>query len=467
MSSIESAKILLVEDSRSLARAYIEFLKPDGYEISHVEKGAEAILWLKNNQADAIVLDLMLPDMSGLDILQTLRQNDNDVEVLIITAHGSVDVAVSALRAGASDFLEKPFDSERLRTSIANILRKTQLAREVRTYRKEFKRDQYHGFTGSSLPMQAVYRIIESAAPSNAAIFITGESGTGKEVCADAIHRQSRRSSGPFVALNCAAIPKDLMESEVFGHIKGAFTGAHTERVGAATQAHGGTLFLDEICEMDLDLQSKLLRFIQTGTFQKVGSDKLEKVDIRIVCATNRSPLDEVESGNFREDLYYRLHVIPIHLPPLRDRDADVQKIAEYFLLRYSEEESKSFTGFDDDASQWFLNYSWPGNVRQLQNVLRNIVVLNDEPLVSATMLPVMPSVTKLVTQDNAEPVSNDSSPAGVASGASNVVVPLWKTEKKAIEHAIDQCEGNVPRAAALLEVSASTLYRKIQRWEE
>ncbi len=455
---------MLVEDNLPLARVYTEYLKPEDYDVIRFEKGAEALMWLRENKTDAMLLDLNLPDMNGLDLLHTLRKDGNDVEVLIITANGSVDIAVAATRAGAADFLEKPFNAERLRMSLANVLRKNKLAKELSSYRETFNRNSYCGFIGNSLAMQAVYHVIESAAPSKAAVFITGESGTGKEVCAEALHRESKRSEGPFVALNCAAIPRDLMESEIFGHVKGAFTGAHSDRVGAAAQADGGTLFLDEVCEMDLDLQSKLLRFIQTNAFQKIGGGKLEKVDIRIVCATNRAPLAEVEAGRFREDLYYRLHVIPIHLPPLRDRDQDVIEIAEHFLSRCSEEEGKLFSGFDDGARNWLFNQSWPGNVRQLQNTLHNIVVLNQGPLVTGQMLSVTSAGINSPSAQAPETPGCEYLESGIDI-SSGPIVPLRETERLAIEQAIEKSGGNVPLAAALLEVSASTLYRKIRRW--
>ncbi|MFA0678026.1 sigma-54 interaction domain-containing protein, partial [Vibrio sp. 10N.222.51.A6] len=308
-----------------------------------------------------------------------------------------------------------------------------------------------------SQTMQQVYRTIDSAASSKASIFITGESGTGKEVCAEAIHAASKRGDKPFIAINCAAIPKDLIESELFGHVKGAFTGAATDRQGAAELADGGTLFLDELCEMDLELQTKLLRFIQTGTFQKVGSSKMKSVDVRFVCATNRDPWKEVQEGRFREDLYYRLYVIPLHLPPLRERGEDVIEIA-YSLLGYmSVEEGKAFVRFAEEVLDRFNQYEWPGNVRQLQNVLRNVVVLNNGKEITLNMLPPplnqpIENSLRLKEKQNEDITVKD-------------IFPLWITEKTAIEQAIKACDGNVPRAAGFLDVSPSTIYRKLQTW--
>lgn len=322
--------------------------------------------------------------------------------------------------------------------------------------------------------MQAVYRVIESAASSKATVFIMGESGTGKEVCAEAIHAASPRHDKPFIALNCAAIPKELIESELFGHVKGAFTGASTERQGAVEMAHKGTLMLDELCEMDLDLQSKLLRFIQTGTYQKVGSSKTCHVDVRFVCATNRNPWQEVQEGRFREDLYYRLHVIPITLPPLRDRGNDIIEIAHALLGLMSLEEGKDFSRFSKEVLQLFESYSWPGNVRELQNIIRNIVVLNTAEEVTKEMVP--PPINAIVGAEIASPMSiypqlntltSTVNTSFVDEIQKDKVEPLWIVEKRAIQWAIDACDGNVPRAAGLLEVSPSTIYRKLQTWQE
>jgi DNA-binding NtrC family response regulator len=374
---MSSGTILLVEDTPSLARLYQQYLDGEDADVTAVGTGKEALAALNAETPSVVLLDLRLPDMDGLDILKEMQARELPSEVVVITAHGSINVAVEAMRAGAYDFLVKPFNAERLLVTVRNALKHGSLSAIVKKI-IDVSRDSYFGFIGSSLAMQAVYRTVDAAAASKATVFITGESGTGKEVAAQAVHEQSPRGKGPFVAINCGASPKDLMESEIFGHVKGAFTGAHVERDGAASTASGGTLFLDEICEMDLALQTKLLRFIQTGTFQKVGGSKTEKVDVRFVCATNRDPLAEVEAGNFREDLYYRLHVIPLHLPALRDRNGDVIEIAQHFLGQYAAEEGKHFTSFSPEAEQIIGQFEWPGNIRQVQNVIRNIVVLNE-----------------------------------------------------------------------------------------
>ena len=490
---MQNLKLLLVEDSPSIASLYQEFLYQQEYDISHVENGSEAICFIEQQSPEIILLDINLPDMSGLEILKMIQEKQLDCSVIIITAHGSVDLAVDAMQLGAHDFIVKPAEARRLIVTVANAAKLHQLNKVVNEYKKSFDRTQFHGFIGGAKCMQNIYHIIEHAASSIATAFITGESGTGKELCAEALHKHSNRKSGPFIALNCGAIPKELMESEIFGHIKGAFTGAQSSREGAASRANGGTLFLDEICEMDLDLQVKLLRFIQSSSFQKLGGSKIEKVDIRIVCATNKNPVNEVAQGSFREDLYYRLQVIPIHLPPLRNREGDIERIAKNFLSTFTKEENKHFLDFTDSCLTYLNQHPWPGNIRQLQNTIRNIVVLNDGKYISNEMLPSVLLETQsidIIDQNISEsPIANistasiQSSPESCSENAANCssykesvtvdsikntpskVRPLWLEEKEIIERAIERCDNNIPRAAAYLEISASTIYRKMQQW--
>lgn len=460
----DNPKVLIIEDSAPQVRLYQQYLKTEMIDLSVVSTGADAQALISQTLPDLILLDYKLPDMDGQDILTWMKQKQLSCFVIVITGHSSVDVAVDMMRNGADDFLEKPVSASRLKTSIKNLLERARLQNLVDNYQSTFERKGYHGFIGSSLPMQAVYRIIDAAAPSKATVFITGESGTGKEICAEAIHAQGIRSKQPFIALNCGAIPHDLMESEIFGHVKGAFTGAHEERKGAASQADGGSLFLDELCEMDLDLQTKLLRFVQTGTFKKVGSSKLETVDVRFICATNRDPLHEVAAGRFREDLYYRLHVVPLHLPPLRERGDDIINIAKYFLTNYAKEEGKVFKCFSAEVEDLILHhYNWPGNVRQLQNVMRNIVVLHNEHTVKLEHLP-----APLNDIPNNVVIASHSQPAEIQETTREIspINSLAEIERKTIEDAIKLCNGNIPKAAGLLDVSPSTIYRKKQSWE-
>lgn len=455
--------LLLIEDSPPEAMIFKQYLKDEMIELTHVTTGEEAKNHISSKLPDLILLDLQLPDMTGQEILHWMNEEGFESSVIVVTGHSSVDVAVEVMQKGAEDFLEKPVNANRLQTTIRNQLERNRLQNIVDDFKIKFDRKNYHGFIGSSLPMQAVYRIIDAAAPSKATVFITGESGTGKEVCAEAIHKQGERAKKPFVALNCAAIPHDLMESEIFGHIKGAFTGASSDRSGAASQADGGTLFLDEIGEMSMDLQTKLLRFIQTSSFQKVGGSKVEKVDIRFICATNRDPLESVAEGKFREDLYYRLHVVPLHLPPLRERGDDILEVAKNFLLTYAREEGKSFVEFSPEVEVILRSYSWPGNVRQLQNVIRNIVVLHEDKAVNQTHLPapLNTSLNELEISQLVQPLQQTESRSTVFSD----IIPLADVEKETIERAIELCDGNIPKAAALLDVSPSTIYRKKQGW--
>jgi DNA-binding NtrC family response regulator len=459
---VDPAAVLLVEDMPALARLYIETLSKVGIAVDHAETGAEALAALAQGRYATVLLDLNLPDMNGMEILQHIREQQIPVAPIVITAHGSVNIAVEAMRLGAFDFLVKPFPGDRLTVTVRNTLERMKLQREVDAWREELGRDRYYGFIGRSPPMQAVYRIIDSAAASKATVFITGESGTGKELCAEAVHRRSPRRDQPFIALNCGAIPRDLMESEIFGHVKGAFTGAVADRDGAAVRADGGTLFLDEIGELPPELQTKLLRFLQTGSVQAVGGSRERKVDLRIICATNRDPAEDVRQGRFREDLYYRLLVIPVTLPPLREREDDMLLIARQFLRDYAAEEGKAFIDFDLEVAEDLQRYAWPGNVRQLQNVVRNIVVLHDGPLVTRAMLP-NPVRTLIPAAQPGRPIQV---PPPAPNGEASPVRPLWMVEKETIEAAIAACDGHVPRAAALLGISASTIYRKRLNWE-
>jgi DNA-binding NtrC family response regulator len=461
--NLNNSKVLLVEDSHALAKVYMEYLKDLPVDVTHVTEGRAGLDHIVGEDPAVILLDLNLPDINGIELMVELEQLKQNPAIIVITAHGSVDMAVEAMRVGALDFLQKPFDAERLRVTVRNALEKQNLSNLVKQYENSFERKGFHGFVGSSIQMQAVYRIIESAASSRASVFITGESGSGKEVCAEAIHNEGVRRKKPIIALNCAAIPRELMESEIFGHVKGAFTGAAGERQGAASLANGGSLFLDEIGEMDLALQSKLLRFVQTGTFQKVGGNSIEKVDVRFISATNRDPLEMVQLGSFREDLYYRLHVIPIHLPPLRECGNDIMLIAEKYLHEYAKEEQKNFREFSPKAAEILKRYQWPGNVRQLQNVIRNIVVLQNGDVVTESMLPDLmhsASFTPPAEGKGVSPAQTHPNP-----GDDRPIKPLWQVERDTIEYAISKCDGNVPRAAALLEISPSTIYRKRPGW--
>ncbi|EAQ96637.1 sigma-54-dependent transcriptional regulator [Congregibacter litoralis] len=465
----DALKLMMVEDSPSLAAIYNAYLAEESYQTVTVDSLGRAHATLDAFVPDLILLDIELPDGNGIDFLRHVMELEKPPKVVVMTAHGTSDMAVDAIRMGASDFLTKPFDAARLKVTLGNAAAQLDLGKRIEELSGK-QRASYANFIGASNAMQTVYQTIDSLAPSDATGFIVGESGTGKELAAEAIHAHSDRAGREFVAINCGAIPGELMESELFGHVKGAFTGASNAREGAASIANGGTLFLDEICEMDLELQKKLLRFIQTGTFRKVGSNTLETVDVRFVCATNRDPLVEVREGRFREDLFYRLHVVPLRLPPLRERDRDILMIARHFLEVYADQAKKAFTHFSLAAEEQMLRYVWPGNVRQLQNVIQQAVVLHDGEQIEADMLALD------IHQGLQESLDGHDSPGASAAKSEThsqpddlarrrAIEPLWMVEKRAIEAAVAACDGNINRAAGLLEVAPSTLYRKRQAW--
>jgi DNA-binding NtrC family response regulator len=446
-------EVLIVEDESELAELYKSYLAKEPVDLALAATGTAALARIEQAPPAVVLLDLRLPDMGGEAILEHITGSGLPTSVLVMTGYGGIGAAVEAMRAGAYDFLAKPFKRERLVVTLRSALEQQRLPQSVETSQREPVREAFQGFIGASPPMQAVYRTVESAAASKATVFITGESGTGKELCAQAIHDCGPRRGKPFIALNCGAIPKDLVESEIFGHVPGAFTGARGRRDGAASLADGGTLFLDEVCEMDPALQVKLLRFVQTGGFRRVGAERSERVDVRLVCATNRDPLREVEAGRFREDLYYRLHVIALPLPPLRERGGDILPIARHFLATAAREEGKHFASFHPVVETALTAYRWPGNVRQLQNVIRNMVVLHDGAAVTPEMLP--PPLEPAAPSRQPVPATSDSA----------ATRPLWLVEKNAIEAAVARCGGSIAEAARLLEISPSTIYRKRAGW--
>ncbi|MBC7154214.1 MAG: sigma-54-dependent Fis family transcriptional regulator [Rhodobacteraceae bacterium] len=493
---MSSPPILIVEDTQSLSLFYTATLRKAHYEVELAQSYAEGQAAFGRIAPRVVLMDLKLPDGSGMDLMAEFLLKCPETRVIVITADGSISNAVEAMRAGAHEFLVKPFDDRRLVQAVSNAL----CAREAAAHlpARDLPATAPPGaFIGTSEAMRTVYARIHSVARSMATVFITGESGTGKELCAQAVHRSSPRAKGPFIALNCGAIPSDLMESEVFGHVKGSFTGAIADKQGAAAAADGGTLFLDEICEMDMALQTKLLRFLQTATIQPVGATRPRKVDVRILCATNRDPQDAMRAGRFREDLYYRLHVVPIHLPPLRDRGADILEIAEKTLATYAMEEGKTFTGLDEEVRAIFAQHSWPGNVRQLLNTIRNVVVLNEGPLVTRAMLPTdlyrapggnTGSDTGTTPRHDSQRATGPQGPARDVAGADHAVSghaasgqsgatsgqqaidaltgrSLAEVEQMLIESTIARCGGSVPRAAHILDVAPSTIYRKRDTW--
>jgi two-component system, repressor protein LuxO len=459
--SQEPVRVLVIEDDPAVRRLTVAALvaHQNLVRIREAANLAEGVALLRDENFSAALLSLDGADGSATERIAALREAGLLGPIVATSRKGSVSIAVEAMRGGADDFVVKPYQPADLARRLANLIR-MEASRELPASQPDAAGDAegFEGFIGASDAIRQLYDQIVRIAPSKAPVFITGESGTGKEVCAEAIHARSDRASGPFIALNCNAIPKELMESEIFGHVKGAFTGAHEERAGAAELAHGGTLFLDEICDMDLALQAKLLRFVQTGTVRRVGDVRQRHVDVRFVCATNRDPASDVATGRFREDLYYRLHVLPLHLPPLRERAGDIVRLARAFLARYTEEEGRAFAGFTLEAEAALDEFAWPGNVRQLQNVIRRVVVLHDNEYVSAEMLPLSP-------EWNAHEASRDR--GSLPRTESPAIAPYRMQEQKIIEKALAAFGGNAQKAAAALEIAPSTIYRKLQSWTQ
>ena len=439
-------EVLIVEDTLSMALMYQQHLKKAGIKSKICQSGSLALIELRKGKVDTVLLDLQLPDMNGLDIIQEMDGTDHNITFIVITANGSINTAVDAMRAGAYDFLIKPFPTEKLLTTVKNALEREKVKTTVQVLKRGLKTNQVPGFVGESEPMLAVYKMIENVANSNAAVFITGESGTGKEVTAQAIHKVSHRRDAPFIALNCAALPENLIESEIFGHVKGAFTGAHEARKGAASQANGGTLFLDEICEMDINLQAKLLRFLQTGQVKRVGSDWSEDVDVRIVCATNRNPMVEVAEKRFREDLFYRLNVLSLRMPPLRERRGDVDLLSQHFMNKLSIELGVPPQVLVSAEIVRLGSYRWPGNVRELKNVIERSLLLG-----------VLPSecVSGVISLGEPSAVEEES--------ADDLLLEV--VEKKHILKVLEQESGNKSSASRLLGVSRKTMDRKLKAW--
>ena len=484
--------ILLVDDEVEVTQALKRVLRKHVTQIYTTNSAREALEILQAQSIDLVISDLKMPEMDGIHLCSLIAENYPEVVRIMLTAHHDIDSVMAAMNKGRVwGLMEKPWNNDNLLITLQQAYQFKQILEErsllKRTMQRycEQHRGSFEGFIGDSITMQFVYNAIEQSAPSNASVFITGPSGSGKEVAAEAIHHLSKRQNGPFIALNCAAIPNELMESEIFGHIKGAFSGAVSNRDGAAKLADGGTLFLDEIGEMNMNLQAKLLRFIQTGTYQPVGSSKIEHTDIRFICATNRAPREAIEEKKLREDLYYRLNVIGLDMPPLSERGDDVAQIAQHFLSQFSQEEDKVVAGFSDDAVALMKRYQWPGNVRELRNLMHRAVVMSEGPMITAKDL--MGNMESQSLPEHGQTqggAHHNQARLGVVSGSGvslatnglgdgvtgmesiQDIEPLALIERRAIERAVEVCDDNVVQAASALGVSPSTLYRKMQQWQ-
>src|SRR5260221_339068 len=382
-------RVLVVDDEPMMSDSLRQHLAEEGYAVDTAASGAEAIDLFDGGAHHLVICDLQLPDMDGLTLLRHMKDAKPTTEVIVITAYGSVEAAVEATKAGAFYFVEKPFDFEELLPLVEKAIERRELMAETESMRRQLStRAEYFNIIGSSKQMRIIYQTIESVAKSDANVLIIGESGTGKELIANAVHYNSLRAKKPFIKVNCAALPKELIESELFGHAKGAFTGAHADKEGLVQHAAGGSLMLDEIAEMPVELQPKLLRVLQERSYRKIGSEKTYAVDFRLISSTNRPPADAIRDGLLRDDLFYRISTITIHVPPLRERSDDIQLLTEHFLHMYAQKYDRAINGVSQAAYQRLFSHAWPGNVRELQNVIERAVLLAERNRVEPVDLP-------------------------------------------------------------------------------
>lgn len=450
-------RVLLVEDDRGLRELLTEELEDATIPVTAVDSAEAALQLLNEVQPDLIVSDLRLPGMDGMELLRHIREFPHAPAFLIITGFGTISQAVEALKAGADEFLTKPLDLEHFLLSVHRQLETRRLRGEVQRYRSLLQEDHFHGLIGQSRAMQTLFQQIRQLAQASGPVLIVGESGTGKELVARAIHDESPRAEGPFQAVNCAGVPAELLESEFFGHEAGAFTGAVKAKRGLFDQADNGTLFLDELGEMPLALQAKLLRVLQDGMIRPVGANREHAVNVRIVAATNRNLEELIESGDFREDLFYRLETFTLRVPPLREREEDLEMLAARFLTRFSMQMGREVDGFSSEALAALKMYSFPGNVRELQNAVERAVTFCQASTVELEHLP-----TRIRGNDR-RPIAASSVDGLLKDMTHGPVLPtLAELEQRYIRYVLEQVGGNKRRAAALLDVSRRTLYRRL-----
>ncbi|OBQ51722.1 sigma-54-dependent transcriptional regulator [Halodesulfovibrio spirochaetisodalis] len=447
-----NAQILIVDDDLAHRSMLKTIIKGWGYDVAEADDGDVAVAMVQEQSYDSILMDIRMVKMDGITALERIKEYNPSIPVLIMTAFSSVDTAVKALKIGAYDYLTKPLDFDVLKLTLERMLDHTRLVTENKELRSILEPDTM-GMVGNSEVIKELRQIIATVAPSDASVLITGESGTGKELVANAIHNASSRAGETFVAINCAALSENLLESELFGHERGAFTGADRRREGRFVQADGGTLFLDEVGEIPVSLQPKLLRALQQGEVQRVGSDTVENVDVRVIAATNRDLPEEVEQGNFREDLYYRLNVIALRVPALRERQSDIPLLAEYFMKKYSNKNRKHIKGLAPQAMDTLIRYAWPGNVRELENVIERAVIMTMGEYISTRELPL-----SLSSKDNEAPIQ--PAQATALTGMS-----LDELERKAILATLEECEYNKSKTARKLGITRATLHNKLKRY--
>ncbi|HVO60157.1 MAG TPA: sigma-54 dependent transcriptional regulator [Terriglobales bacterium] len=440
--------VLIVDDESGIRESLRGVLEDEGYKVTEAESGEACLELLRKHSFDAIFLDVWLPGMDGLDTLQKIKDSDQSAEVIMISGHGTIETAVRATKLGAFDFLEKPLSLEKTLILLKNAVDARRLRRENVDLKRQLQSKSL--IVGSSIPMKALRQQIMIMAPTNGRVLIYGESGTGKELVAHAIHAQSLRKDALFVELNCAAIPEDLIESELFGHIRGSFAAASTDKEGKFLRANGGTLFLDEVGDMSLKTQSKVLRTLDEQRFTPVGGEEAVTVDARVIASTNKDLEEEISKGNFREDLFYRLNVIPFYVPPLRERTEDVPLLTRHFLKELSSTYGRRAREITDEAIDALMTYSWPGNVRELRNVIERIVIMN-------------PTTSKLDRKHLPPLIYRDGGRRSGATEFASLHQARAAYEKDYILKKLDENHGNVSRTAEVLGLERSHLYRKMK----
>jgi DNA-binding NtrC family response regulator len=441
-----SGRILVVDDEVNARTALAELLRDEGFDVETAADAFKALGKYETFSPHIVIADLKMPGMDGIELVQKLRALEDAPAVIVMPAFGAVATAVEAMRAGAAEYLTKPINSDELLVVVDKVMEHVELKRETRQLRARLRdRVAPNNIIGSSPPMQRVFEIVDQVAPSKATVLITGESGTGKELVANAIHQRSPRANGPFVKLHCAALAETLLESELFGHERGAFTGAMARKDGRFSIADGGTLFLDEIGEISPSVQVKLLRFLQEHEFERVGGTQTIRVDVRLIAATNRNLVEEVKAGRFREDLFYRLNVVTIDMPPLRDRKTDIPALGKFFLDRYTRDNAKQIEGFSPQTMELLMSYDWPGNVRELENAIERAVVLTNTKLVEPRHLP--PNVRPTLTPAGMPPIPGST---------------LAELEKYAILETLKQTGGSTSKAAEILGISVRTIQYRL-----
>ncbi len=458
----EKKQVLIVDDEPNLRKILSAQLSRDGYDVMTAEDGEQGLALLRENHIDMVITDLKMPKVDGMQLLREALSEMPDLPIVMITAHGTVDTAVEALKLGAFDYLTKPFDKDEVRQIVAKALRTKELAGEEATEAKGAVGARF-GIIGSSPGIAELYAVLERVADTPTTVLITGESGTGKELVARALHDHSSRKTRPFIKVNCAAIPKELIESELFGYERGAFTGAVTSKPGRFELANGGTLFLDEIGEVPVEMQVKLLRALQESEFERVGGIKTIRVDVRLVTATNRDLKKLIAAGSFREDLFYRLNVVPIRLPALRERGSDIPALVDHFLAKFNERLKKHVTGVEPEAMEILSAHSWPGNIRELENVIERAVLFCDGGKLKAGDLP---QEVRGGATSTPPPVSASGSIAPLpAEGGlkEHVKYAMSRLERELVGRALEQTKGNVTHAARLLKISRKGLQLKMK----